>query len=82
MKVKVVQGTLKDAAGNFSPDISVIGSGEAIVLRGGVSIKGRWARPSLGDQTKLTDASGKPIPLAPGNTWIHLVPESQPVTVS
>ena len=82
MKVKVVQGTLKDAAGNFSPDTTVIGSGEAIVLHGGVSIKGRWTRPSLGDQTKLVDASGKPIPLVPGNTWIHLVPEAQPVTVS
>lgn len=82
MKVKVVQSSLKDAAGNFSPDISVVGSGEAVVLRGGVSVKGRWTRSSLGDQPKLADASGKPIPLAPGNTWVHLVPESQPITVS
>jgi DUF3048 family protein len=82
MKVRVVQSSLKAAAGNFSPDISIVGSGDVIVLRRGVSVKGRWSRPSPGDQTKLVDASGKPIALTPGNTWIHLVPESQAVTIS
>lgn len=81
LKVRVTQGTIRDAAGNFSPEITVTGSGEAVVLRGGVSVNGRWSRSGLSDHTKLTDASGKLIELVPGNTWIHLVPTDRPISV-
>jgi hypothetical protein len=64
-----------------SPDIGVIGEGEATVLRGGQAVQGRWRRPSLGDQFTLVDASGQPINLAPGNIWINLVPAGMAVTV-
>lgn len=81
MKVKVTEGTIKDAAGNSSPEISVLGKGEVTVLRGGVAVVGQWARASLAEKTVLTDATGKPIHLLPGNTWIHLIPIDRKVTV-
>ncbi|MGI8425079.1 MAG: DUF3048 domain-containing protein [Actinomycetota bacterium] len=80
-KVQVKPGTIKDAAGNVSPDISVIGNGEAVVLSGGQSKTGKWNRVGLADKTTITDAAGAPIKLKPGNTWIHLIPTSQAITV-
>lgn len=81
LKVKVSQGATRDAAGNYSPEISVVGSGEAYVLRGGVLVKGQWQRSSLKERTKLVDAQGEPIPLLAGNTWFELLPSSQNVIV-
>ena len=81
LKVKVTQGKTRDAAGNFSPEISVTGTGEAVVLRGGVSVIGSWRRNELKDRTTILDAAGKSIPLLPGNIWIHLVPVGQQVSV-
>jgi hypothetical protein len=81
LKVKVTPGTIRDAAGNVSPEIAVVGEGEATVLSQGLAVTGRWRRPSLSDDTRLVDAAGNPILLQPGNTWIHLVPEQRPVTV-
>lgn len=81
LKVAVTPGTIKDAAGNLSPEITVIGNGEAIVLSGGRSVTGRWNRATPSAKTSITDASGGPVKLKPGNTWIHLVPITQAVTV-
>jgi DUF3048 family protein len=81
LKVQVIEGAIRDAAGNFSPEITVIGSGSAFVLRGGVFTSGTWKRSSLTDHTRLIDDSGKPITLLPGNTWIELLPTDQHATV-
>jgi hypothetical protein len=81
LKVPVQPGVIRDAAGNLSPEISVIGEGEAVVLRGGIATQGRWVRKTLDDRTELQDSSGEPIPLSPGNTWIHLLPSDRPITV-
>ncbi len=81
LKVKVTQGTIRDAAGNVSPEIAVVGEGEATVLSQGFVVTGRWRRPSLSDDARLVDSTGNLILLHPGNTWIHLVPEQRPITV-
>jgi hypothetical protein len=80
-KVKIVPGTVRDASGTLTSDTTVTGSGEVTVLRGGTSVTGTWNRASLGDNTTFTDASGKAIEFAPGNTFVHLVPQERPVTV-
>lgn len=80
-KVKVTTGTVRDAAGSPTQETSVVGSGDAIVLRGGVAVSGTWSRPSLSANTTFTDPSGQTIKLAPGNTWIELLPAERPVTV-
>lgn len=81
MKVKVEPGTIRDASGNLSPEISVIGSGEVTVLSRGLASTGKWARAKLSDLTTLTAGDGKAIPLAPGRTWIHLVPTERPISI-
>lgn len=59
----------------------VIGSGEALVFVNGTQVKARWNKPSAGAVTTFTDAAGAPVPLAPGQTWIHLQERGSAVTV-
>ncbi len=81
MKVKVTQGTIRDAAGNFSPETSVIGAGEVTVWSHGTVARGKWQRATLNDKTAFVNDAGQPVTLVPGNTWIHLVPDTQAITI-
>jgi hypothetical protein len=51
-------------------------SGTATVFRNGVAIPATWHRTTLGSPTQYLDAAGNPIPMAPGQTWVELVPNS------
>jgi hypothetical protein len=77
--VDVVPGDIIDPAGNPSPEVDVIGSGKAYVFRGGRMILGRWERAHEGDVTAFVSKSGETIPLAPGTTWVELLPSTVPV---
>jgi hypothetical protein len=55
-------------------DGDVMGSGEALVFTGGHLVRGRWAKAFPPAPTQLLDAFGAPIALAPGSTWVELVP--------
>jgi len=79
--VNVVVMKVPVSRGGSSPEIAVTGSGEAVVLRYGESIHGKWNRPGLADQTTFVDDAGQPIEFAPGNTWINLLPNDQSFTV-
>ena len=81
MKVKVSAGSVRDASGAPTQDTAVTGSGDVTILRGGTAATGRWNRAGVGDRTTFTDAAGQTLKLAPGNTWIHLVPEARAVAV-
>lgn len=81
LKVKIGQGYIRDAAGNVSPEIVVTGGGEAFVLYAGQAFTARWTRDSLTAHMRLVDASGNDLRLAPGNTWIHLLPSDRAVVV-
>ena len=49
------------------------GSGDATVLIGGNAVDATWNRPTATDPYTLTDdATGQPLVLAPGRTWIGL----------
>lgn len=74
MQVRLRDTGIVDAAGNPSPEPIVVGSGKAYVFRDGRVIEGRWRRESEEDVTEFVDAGGEVIPLAPGRTWIELVP--------
>jgi hypothetical protein len=80
-KVRTAPGTVRDASGTLTVDTVVVGSGDVTVLRGGTAVTGKWNRASLDDQTTFTGASGEPIEFAPGNTFIHLVPQERTLTV-
>jgi hypothetical protein len=65
---------VEDPTGIHENVFPLTGSGPATVYRNGAAIRGTWSRPSLGDVTTFRNAAGKPIPLAPGPTWVELVP--------
>ncbi|MGI8809087.1 MAG: DUF3048 domain-containing protein [Acidimicrobiales bacterium] len=60
----------------------VVGSGDALILVNGAQVKARWNKPSAGAMTTYADSAGKPIPLAPGQTWVHLQEPGSAATVS
>jgi hypothetical protein len=44
------------------------------VFSAGKLIKGKWSRTSRTTPTQFTDASGAPIRLTPGRTWVEFDP--------
>jgi hypothetical protein len=68
-----------DGAGNAVPDYQVTGTGTAFVFRNGVAITGSWERGSQDGFFRVLDEAGQPIPLAPGNVWIELMPTGRAV---
>lgn len=80
--VQVTDSHIIDAAGNPSPLVRLTGSGKAYVLRDGEVIVGRWNRRTLNDLTTFVTRDGEEISLAPGRTWVQLLPSSVEVELS
>jgi hypothetical protein len=80
--VKLKQTNIHDAAGNISPEVVATGTGTCLVFRNGKVIKGNCNRASLDDLTVYKDAKGNTIDLAPGTTWIELLPNDVTPSVS
>lgn len=57
-----------------------VGSGKAYIFQDGGMTEGTWSKPSDKDQVKFLDATGKPIGLNPGQTWISAVGNESDVT--
>lgn len=76
LKVEMVNTEFLDPAGTPVPETQVIGSGEAVVASGGKSVTATWTKPDAASPFSLTAADGTPITLAPGNTWVELMPTS------
>jgi hypothetical protein len=70
--------------GDFDPSgapvsvASTIGTGDAIILSGGMAVRGKWTKASQTALTTYTDASGAPVKLTPGRTWIELPANGSP----
>lgn len=78
--VKIGETAIVDAAGNNSPDVVVTGTGKLALYRNGIRVDGTWTRASEGARSLLVDRQGAPIMLAPGATWVELVPVEVEVT--
>lgn len=76
LRVNVTHSGIIDAAGNEDPFVLAYGSGAAQFLRNGVVEQGSWSRPTVAAPYRFLSASGQPLTLAPGRTWIELVPVS------
>lgn len=55
-----------------SPEVKVIGNGNAWILTDGRLIAGKWSRPTSGSLTQFRDLEGEIISLTAGRTWIAL----------
>jgi len=71
---------VENEQGGLEVQVNAIGSGPLLVMRDDTAIAGTWSRSSLTQPASLSTASGAPITLQPGNTWIELVPTGIPVT--
>jgi hypothetical protein len=80
--VKVEKTSIHDVNGVVSPEVVSTGSGTAYVFRNGRMIKGTWTRKGLSDVTTFKDPKGNVIPLALGNTWVELLPDTISISTS
>ncbi|WP_051639748.1 DUF3048 domain-containing protein [Cellulomonas sp. URHE0023] len=56
------------------PTYELVGSGEGLVATGGKTLPVTWKKDSQDAPMRLFAADGSPADLAPGNTWVELVP--------
>jgi hypothetical protein len=73
-EVKEIPGTA-DVTGAPSVDFRATGTGAVVVLRDGKRFDGTWTRGGTSDMYRFADSAGAAIPLKPGLTWIHIVPD-------
>lgn len=69
-----------DVMGNPSQFTYTVGRGKLAVFRQGKRIDGVWSRAKLDAGTSLRTSTGKPIPLAPGNSWVLLAKNGAPLS--
>lgn len=62
------------------PKTELIGSGEAWVATGGGIVHATWSKATATDPIRLVDDAGVTVRLAPGNTWVELVPTTGSVS--
>ncbi|MDR0592472.1 MAG: DUF3048 domain-containing protein [Bifidobacteriaceae bacterium] len=71
--IEMAGGT--DSAGSPIPDTRIVGSGSGVILVGGKALDVDWSKASDQDRLILKVAGdGAEVKLAPGVTWIELVP--------
>lgn len=64
------------------PETMLAGMGGSGVVQSGCSsIPVTWSKPDMTTPIRLTDSSGQPVTLTPGNTWVELVPSEGSITV-
>lgn len=61
-------------------EVQAIGAGEAIVLKNGTAVKGRWKQTSYRERITISDSQGKEIPLNRGDSWFAIVPSTGSAT--
>ncbi len=73
---------VENSLGAHEVEVNATSGGPVLVLRNGEAITGTWSRASLGAPLRLTTTGGAPLPLAPGTTWVSMVPSQIPVTAA
>ncbi|WP_028050159.1 DUF3048 domain-containing protein [Cellulomonas sp. URHD0024] len=74
LSVQLVDSGTIDPAGNPVPATVLEGTGEGTLSTGGKSVSVTWKKGSVNEVLTLTAADGSTATLAPGVTWIELVP--------
>lgn len=62
-------------------EIVTVGSGEALVFKNGLVIRGTWKKKTIADRTRFFDDAGKEIIFTPGNTWVEVVPKEASINI-
>lgn len=60
----------------YRESITTTGNGDAMVFQNGQAIKATWFKDDRAGQLRFNDATGQPLKLARGTTWISAIPLS------
>lgn len=63
----------------YQRNIGILGEGEAWFFSGGRMWSGRWRKAAAGNHMEFL-LDGEPFPLAPGITWVAVVPDKKNLT--
>jgi hypothetical protein len=72
-------GIIEDSNGSLSLELRTTGTGKVSLFTRGQRYDGTWSRQGL-DMYRFSDANGATIELAPGQTWVHVIPADWTVT--
>ncbi len=83
LTVETFQGPwVENSLGAHEVEVNPTSGGPFQLLRNGVDVSGTWSRSSLSSPLVLSDANGNPVSLAPGRTWIEMLPSPISPTTS
>lgn len=82
LTVQVKSDSQVDVNGVRVPESIVVGSGAGLVATNGSTAIITWQKASETAPWQFFDAAGQPLVLAPGNTWVELVPTTGSYLVS
>jgi hypothetical protein len=71
---------VEDSLGSRGLDYRLTGTGPVSVFRDGQRMDGTWKRAGVLDMFSFFDASGTPLLLEPGQSWIHFIYNTWSVT--
>lgn len=78
LEVKAYDSGFNAQGGAMVPNLRLEGEeGKALVLQGGKSIEATWTKGKVDEPITLVDADGEPVLLAPGNTWVEMMPTNE-----
>ena len=75
--VAITDSEYGDKFGGVTPHSATIGTGKALIFRGGKVFDAIWDRPTATETTTWKDATGADIPFATGQTWIALLDQER-----
>ena len=71
---------VEDSLGGRSLHFALQGRGRAVLFRDGQVWDAHWQREGENVLVRVVDEGGQNIPLAPGQTWVQIVPDTLAVT--
>ena len=77
-----IDSSIVDPKNGVVPRTIMISGGRAWVFEDGRHVKGTWSKASQTAPIVLLDSTGAPIKLAPGNTWVELMPSTAKITIT
>ena len=82
LRVRTRDAGYRDPIGNRVPETVLTGSGALTLFSDGRRVAGTWHKASRDAGLSLTTSSGQPLLLAPGTTWLELLPTAGSLSVS
>lgn len=76
--IQYAQAKILDEIGR--QDIDLIGQGQVLVFRDGLTIKGQWQKDSVLARTVFYDESGQEIEFNRGQIWLEVVPQEMVIS--